>query len=452
MVKTFVLDTNILLHSPHAMLNGFEDNHIVLTGTTLQELDAKKELGGEIGYNARESIRILDSLREKGNLREGIGLENGGRISIEPDGVSQSYLPDGFNISVPDNRILSTCLYLNRLEREKGHADVILITNDVSMRVNASILGIRVEGYRNDQIETSDYTGHVLKHTTAQKMESLYQNKKMESRTLARGLMENQFVTLRSENGASALTVYRNKEFQLIGEQKTFGGTKPLNAMQSYALWALRAPANEIPLVILVGAAGSAKTFLSLAVGLEKTYNWGRNESSYHKVLLSRPNGIGYSNIGFLPGDLERKLSPLMASYYDNMEILLAGNGKEKESRDQIQMQMDDILETGVVELCSLDFIRGRSLQDTYIICDEAQNASRGLIRDVITRAGRGSKVILAGDPGQIDVPQLDKRNNGLVYAAEKMKGSPYACVIRFDTTHTVRSELAKEALERMKF
>ena len=134
------------------------------------------------------------------------------------------------------------------------------------------------------------------------------------------------------------------------------------------------------------------------------------------------------------------------------MEILLAGQGKEKETRDQIQMQMDDILETGVVELCSLDFIRGRSLQDTYIICDEAQNASRGIIRDVITRAGRGTKVILAGDPNQIDVPSLDKRSNCLVYAASKMAGSKTTCVITLDSTQSVRGWLAKEALDRMKF
>lgn len=448
MVKNFVLDTNILLHSPHAMINGFEDNNIIITGTTLQELDTKKELGGEIGYNARESIRILDSLREKGDLVKGVALENGGTLFVEPDGVKQELLPDGYSISVPDNRILSACIYLNN--RNSEPEKIILITNDVSMRVNASAIGLKVEGYRNDQVESTGYTGHTDKEVSDIVIDRLYKDGRCEIDEDA--FLENEFVTLHAGR-QSALTVFRYGQLNLIKEQKTFGGTRPLNAMQSYALWAMRAPAEEIPLVILIGAAGTAKTFLSLAVGLEFTYTSQRGgDGDYHKVLLSRPNGIGFSNIGFLPGDLDKKLSPLMASYYDNMEILLSGNGREKESREQIQMQMDDILETGVVEVCSLDFIRGRSLQDTYIICDEAQNASRGLIRDVITRAGRGSKVILAGDPGQIDVPLLDKRSNGLVYAASKMAGSPLAAIITFESGHSVRSALAKEAIERMNF
>ena len=261
----------------------------------------------------------------------------------------------------------------------------------------------------------------------------------------------NQFVTLCTDNEfnkKSALTVYQDGYLKLIGKQKTFGHIKPLNAMQTYAIWALRQPAEVIPLVILIGPAGTAKTLLSLAVGMEFTYA-GSYEAKYNKVLLSRPNGIGFSNIGFLPGDLDQKLSPLMASYYDNMEVIL---GFEDEDREQIRIQMEDILETGVVELCSLDFIRGRSLQNTYIICDEAQNASKGLIRDVVTRAGRGSKVILAGDPEQIDVPSLDKYNNGLVFAASTMMDSQYSAIITFDNSQSVRSELAKEAIRRMIF
>ena len=442
MVKNFVLDTNILLHSPHAMVSGFDDNNIIITGTTLQELDAKKEFGGEIGYNAREAIRILDDLRTKGDLVKGVKLENGGTLSVVPSGVDERLLPSGYSISVPDNRILSTCLSLGK--------DVILITNDVSMRVNSSALGIRVEGYRNDQVKNTGYTGHTELDAPGNMIDELYKAGCVSVPDSYTGLKENQFVTVKC-GSKSALTVYRSNVLHLIREQKTFGGTKPLNAMQSYALWVLRAPAEEIPLVIMIGSAGTAKTFLSLAAGLEYTYTSQRGrDGRYNKVLLSRPNGVGFTNIGYLPGDLDQKLSPLMASYYDNMEILLSGN--DTESREQIQMQMDDILETGVVEVCSLDFIRGRSLQDTYIICDEAQNASRGLIRDVITRAGRGSKVIIAGDPGQIDVPSLDRQSNGLVYAASKMAGSPLAAIVTFESNHSVRSALAKDAVERMVF
>ena len=442
MIKNFVIDTNILLHSPNAIVNGFADNHVIITGTTLQELDRKKTFSGEIGYNARCSIRILDELRKTGDLTKGVPTNSGGQLSIVTKGIGKAFLPDGFDISVPDNRILSTCLFLN----SEMNGKVILITNDISMRVNASILGIAVEEYKNDQIQPVYLNASDCVHSAM--INEIYEKGITES---DKAYYPNQFVTLCSDNEfdkKSALTVYQDGYLQLIGKQTTFGHIKPLNAMQSYAIWALRQPAEVIPLVILIGPAGTAKTLLSLAVGMEFTYT-GSYEARYNKILLSRPNGIGFSNIGFLPGDLDQKLSPLMASYYDNMEVIL---GFEDEDREQIRIQMEDILETGVVELCSLDFIRGRSLQNTYIICDEAQNASKGLIRDVVTRAGRGTKVVLAGDPEQIDVPSLDKYNNGLVFAASTMAESPYSAIVTFDNSQSVRSELAKDAIRRMTF
>ena len=442
MIKDFVLDTSILLHSPYAMISGFDDNNIILTGTTLQELDKKKIAEGEAGYNARESIRILDSLREKGNLVKGVATENGGKLFVVPEGVDQKLLPNGFNISVPDNQILSTCLWLNKIK----HRNIILVTNDVSMRVNASILGLRVEVYKNEQVESTEYTGHSFLNVSQKEIDYIYKNNKMD---VGDQFIENEFVTLK--NGKqTALSIHKAGVLYRIKEQRSFCNVKPLNLMQSYALYALRAPASEIPLVILSGMAGTAKTFLSLAAGMEFTKTSTNKDARYTKIFLSRPNGIGFSNIGFLPGNLEDKLSPLMASYYDNMEILLSLDGKL--SRTEIQTKIDEYLEDGVVELCSLDFIRGRSLQYTYIICDEAQNASRGLIRDVVTRVGKGSKCIIAGDPNQIDVPSLDERTNGLVYCGASMQNSPLACLVTFDAEYSVRSPLSKDALERMKF
>ena len=439
MIKNFVVDTNILLHSPNAITNGFADNNVIITGTTLQELDKKKTFSGEIGYNARRSIRILDELRKTGDLTKGVPINNGGHLFVETKVIGKAFLPEGYDFSVPDNRILSTCLYLNTCNK-----NVILVTNDISMRVNASILGIAVEEYKNDQIEPVYLNLSDCVHSSM--IDEIYEKGFIECHE---DFFANQFVMLVNDNEynkKSALTVYQDGFFKLIDKQKTFGHIKPLNAMQTYAIWALRQPAEEIPLVILLGPAGTAKTLLSLAVGMEFTYT---DDARYNKILLSRPNGIGFSNIGFLPGDLEQKLSPLMASFYDNMEVIL---GFEDEEREQIRIQMEDILETGIVELCSLDFIRGRSLQNTYIICDEAQNASKGLIRDVVTRAGRGSKVVLAGDPEQIDVSSLDKYNNGLVFAASTMADSPYSAIVTFDQSQSVRSDLAKEAIRRMTF
>lgn len=174
-------------------------------------------------------------------------------------------------------------------------------------------------------------------------------------------------------------------------------------------------------------------------------------EADYYKMIITRPVADAFDGgqgTGYLPGGLEDKLHYLYQSYYDNLGVILRGG--EKEDETQIQKQIDDMIEDGVIEVGSLAFIRGRSLMNTYLICDEAQNASKTLIRDVITRAGTGTKIVIAGDPSQIDVPTLSKRNNGLVTAAEYMKGSPLCAYIRFGAETSVRSPLAKEAIRRM--
>lgn len=447
MIKNFILDTNILLHSPNAIF-GFDDNNIIITGTVLQELDKKKELGGEIGYNARQTIRNLDFLRQRGNLTEGVSLPTSGMIFVYPDGVKKENLPTGYSMENPDNRILSACI-----EYGKYKSPVILVTNDVSMRINASALGIYVEDYKNDQVKETDYMGYRDLYVPKSTIDMLYSKKQISDDITEEEIKENEFVHFVAidDTSSSALAIHKYGHFNILYDQTTFGGIRGLNMQQHFALSALKAPVDEIALVILIGVPGTAKTLLSLGAGMEYTYSVGKfSNERYNKILLSRPNGIGYSNIGFLPGGLDQKLSPLMASYYDNMEILLSADGKS--SRDEVQTQMEDILESGTVELCSLDFIRGRSLKNTYIICDEAQNASRTLIRDVITRAGEGSKVVIAGDPGQIDVPSLDSRNNGLAYAASVMAGDPTTAIIKFTADQSVRSNLAKAAIRRMKF
>lgn len=447
MVKRFVLDTNILLDDANNVF-GFADNTVIITGTTLQELDSKKKLNGDIGFNARECCRILDELRLKGNFITGIRLENGGKLIIEPNRVKQEFLPDGFNISVPDNRIISSCIYLNKNNIENK---VILVTNDISMRINATICGVDVEGYRNDRVEESGYSGHTDINVDTKIIDLLYKNESLEFHGQD-VLLENEFVTLHGKNNQSALSIYRNGKLKLIKKQVLFGNVKPMNAMQTYAMYALKVPAEEIPLVILKGPAGTAKTFLSLAAGLDDTYvGMKKNDSKYYKLLISRPDASSYDSVGFLPGSLNDKLGPLLAPYFDNMEALLSGNNNVNEKNSQIQIQIDDMLESGIVEICALNFIRGRSLQNCYIICDEAQNASKALIRDVITRAGRGTKVVICGDAEQIDVPTLDKRNCGLTAAVEAMKNTKLAAIIEFNAANSVRSDLAQLAIQKMK-
>ncbi|MCR5734237.1 MAG: PhoH family protein, partial [Lachnospiraceae bacterium] len=377
MIKNYVLDTNILLQDPTSIY-GFDDNNVYITGTTLQELDSKKNVLGEVGYNARECIRILDTLREEGDLTLGIELPNKGHLFVEPDGVSQENLPNGFDISKPDNRILSTGVYLQK----KHSVPTILVSSDLAMRISASvILGAgHVQNYKNTFVEKSDYTGHVTIETEKENIDDLYKVHALPDEAVRydKELYENEFVTLKCGQ-ASALTVHRGHSFEQITGQTIFGGTKAMNQMQNYIIWALMQPAESIPLVILQGPAGTAKTYLSLAAGLSQTYvSQRRDEGRYYKMLISRPNAeAGDPGFGYLPGDLEEKMAPLLAPYYDNLETLFSGQNKE--DRSQVQMQINDLFDQGIIEVCALSFIRGRSLSNSYIICDEAQNASQKL-------------------------------------------------------------------------
>lgn len=447
--KNYVLDTNILLVSPEAMVMGFDDNDVWVTSTTLQELDRKKNFGGEVGYNAREACRILEYLRENGDLRKGVSLDNGGRLSVVTGGIGERFLLPGYSMDSPDNRIISACRYLMGELSEP----VILVTNDVSMRINASICGVSVESYRNIAEKSSGYTGHADINVSNECISDFYKNGEVFVGDKAgfSELCENQFVTLHFGT-SSALSVYQRGKLIDIGKQSLFGA-EPKNRMQKYAAWALTRPAEEIPLVILSGPAGTAKTFLSLAAGLETTYRYGKktNDTKYFKMLITRPNSqTTDQSFGYLPGDLDEKMEPLLAPYRDNLESLLMGKDKDAD-RDFVQTEIEDMFGTGIIEVCALSYIRGRSLMDCYMICDEAQNATRGLVKDIITRAGKGTKIVLCGDPGQIDNPTLDNYNNGLVYAIERMKGSPLCAVISFDASNSVRSPLAKDAIERLR-
>lgn len=466
MIKNYLLDTNILLQSPNSIY-GFDDNVVWICGTTLQELDHKKTAPGEIGYSARECARIMDELRQQGNLVNGVDLPNGGRLIVEPDGVSKEYLPDGFDLSVPDNRIISSCIHINKrnegFDRQRNGAasgEVILVTNDISMRINASVCGVKVEGYRNDHISSSEnelYRGYqtidnmpeeCIKQikddgvTTIGDIEVL-SGQKME-------FLENEYAIINSKKYGKILAVHRDGGLFPVKATRVFGNIEAKNEIQEFALDALTAPAEEIPLVILLGPAGTSKTFLSLAAGLAQT-NLGYMDdgSVYRKILISKPNvETAEKSFGYLPGDLRSKTNSLLSNYYDNLETILLGDSGEDPK--EIKMQIDDYMDNGVIEICPLSYIRGRSLKDCYIICDEAQNAGRSLIRDIVTRAGTGSKVVLAGDIAQVDAPSLDRRNNGLLYCMEHMKGNKLAAVIRFDESHCVRSPLAEAAIKNM--
>ena len=493
MVKNFVLDTNVFMSNSNALF-GYKDNTIILCGTVLQELDKHKNDEGERGYNAREAIRhiqrvmkealtgqnqilngiIKDKYSSNGKVSHfdiltkiGIPLnDEGGTLLFEPDGVKLENLPLGYELDRADNKIISSCIHMNKTYCKDN--PVTLLTEDAGMQVNAETCGVCTDNVKNEQVEYTGYSGHInLEIENWNIIETIHKNKEIpvekipEIAKLEYPLYENQFVTVTS-GSQSALTVYRKQTLFKIKEDLNIDqyNIKPLNKMQRYAMWALTNP--DIPLVILEGPAGTAKTFLSLACGLSmvdtaKTYGKnlsyygdGDSDEQYGRLLIARPNNRSSdADFGYLPGTLEEKMGPLVASYMDNLEEILGGN--DSRSLKETRQLIEDMMYDRSIELCPLYAIRGRSIHNAFLICDEAQNATKNLIRDVVTRAGKNTKIVVAGDPRQIDNTLLSLHNNGLVYLKDCMKGSPNCAILRFENENCVRSVLAEDAINRMK-
>ena len=463
MVKNYLLDTNVLMTNANAIFD-FEDNNIYLCGTVLQELDKHKNDEGERGYNARESIRVIKNLISEALKdvpkdkrldiisKTGIELPSGGKLFFEPDGVSQENLPKGYTLDRADNRIISSCVHMNRNYLKDN--PVTLVTNDGGAYINALVCNVNSEDFKSEQIKYLGYSGHInLEIEDWSIIDKLYKSGEIkvdeikEVGELDYPLFENQFVTITSGT-KSILSVYRQGYIYHIKDTVLHNGIKPLNKMQKYAIWALTNP--DIPLVILEGPAGTAKTFLSLACGLDMVDTGDHKDTEpYGRVLISRPNvETSDDGFGYLPGELENKMGPLIASYMDNLEEIL---GEKDTPIIETRRVIEDMMYNRLIELCPLYVIRGRSIHNAYLICDEAQNANKNLIRDVVTRAGRNTKIIICGDPRQIDNTALDKHNNGLIYLKDCMKGSPNCAIIRFENEHCVRSVLAEDAINRMK-
>lgn len=443
MIKNYVLDTNILMQNPNA-LYGFDDNNVIITGMTLQELDKHKTGDTERAFNARESIRILESLRQKGNLLTGVPIANKGKLSLYMTKGEKKLLPHGYDLSIPDNTIIQAVL-----ELYDKCPETYLITNDISMRVNATICGVKVQGYRNETVEDEEeYTGRTSITVPKDIIDELYCNKEVSFKS--NDLEINQFVLAKDETNLkhTALAIYRKDHLFLIDDIYTrgFGGIKGKNAAQKMLMYALLAPAEEIPLVVVNGPAGTGKTLLSIACGLEQTYD-AIGKQKYDTCLITRSNTLSDNDIGFLPGSLENKMDPLVAPFYDNMQHIFAGDDHDLEVARQ---QIEYVMQNQIVKIASLAYMRGRSLERTFLIVDEAQNLTVKQALEIVTRCGMNSKVVLLGDPTQIDSRFIDKKTNGLVFTASKMRGSELCAQITFGQEEAVRSPLAMEAAKRM--
>ncbi len=437
--KIYLLDTSVLLHSPEALFS-FRDNDVVLPLVVLDELDNFKKGSMELNRNARWVISHLDELRAQGPVNQGVKLPDGGTLRVDINNVQRvdSLIPAGFSHNV-DNRILATALSIKADEPKRK---VVIVTKDINMRVKAEALGLLAEDYRHDQIvEISEmFAGHREVVTSEEVLQQLYDDKSIPVELVDADfppLMPHEFVMIRASG--SAITRYDAQQKRLLhirDLRHDVWGLRPLNREQRYALEILLD--DQIPLVTLAGKAGTGKTILAIAAGLQKVCQ----EKTYRKLAIYRPVIPMGRDLGYLPGTEQEKLSPWMQPIYDNLEFLLSENGgaggngsggsggrKEKGGGSGIG-RIDYLQETNVLDIRALAYIRGRSLPQQFIIVDEAQNLTPHEAKTIITRAGQGTKLIFTGDPYQIDHPYLDSTSNGLTHVVEKFKDHPIAAHI----------------------
>jgi PhoH-like ATPase len=407
MPKTYVLDTNVFLHDPKA-LHAFKKENIVIPFSVIEEIDNQKKNQNEIGRHARIVSQELDKLRAKGHLSEGVSLPNGGNLIIEINHQDAINFPQGLDPEKYDNRILAVAY---NLSREKQDA-VILVTKDLNLRIKADVLGIRSEDFYSDKVDYAQlYTGTAERYVSPEEMDVFFRDGALPCQNGNRSYPHCFFVLKSSSSPSqSALARYAGKRLRLLQYEKSkTWGIKARNKEQKFAMDLLLD--DSVKIVTLVGRAGTGKTLLALSVGLDKVLQ----QSVFSRLLITRPLIPMGNDIGYLPGSKEEKLRPWMQPIYDNLELLFL-HGPEPYG------VLDNLLDRGVIEMEALTFIRGRSIPNQFILCDEAQNLSPNMIKTLITRVGEGSKIVFTGDPDQIDHPYLDASSNGLTYLVEKMK------------------------------
>ena len=431
-VKTFVLDTNVLLHSSQSM-ESFRENDVVIPMAVIEELDKFKKSSDELGRNARAVIRNLDRLRQltpdtPGQLTRGVSLEHlsgsaTGRLYVlsSPIGTAaaaigrevDSVFGSDLDRNSPDNRILRVACDL----RDKGRS-VIFISKDINLRLKADALGLKVMDFERGKVdESSRYTGMTAKSVSSAVLEKLFRDRELSA--AGYDMLTNECAVFSSDENPKHTALVRNCRdgvLRLLRAPESVWNISPRNKEQRMAFDLLLDP--EVKLVTLVGGAGTGKTLLALAAALHLVLN----ENRYDRLLVSRPIIPLGNDIGYLPGSKDNKLASWMQPIFDNLELLLGGES-ERKPKSSSRYSTEGLIAAHKLELEALTYIRGRSIPRQIVIVDEAQNLTPHEVKTIVSRCGDDTKMILTGDPGQIDNPYLDASSNGLSVAVERMKG-----------------------------
>lgn len=432
MRKIYILDTNVLLHDPTS-LTKFADNEIVIPMVVIEELDNFKTAADERGKNARLVSRHLDELRSRGKLGQGVKLENGGMLKVEFP--RENILPSVITFHKADNEILNTAYFYHKQESNKTNKKpVIIVSKDTNLRIKAEAIGVDAQDYTTDKVKYDElYLGSREIEIAPDKIDEFYANKQLEVKPGE--YFPNEFLIMKANDGSSKSAVGRvNQKADTVkalpAQEPSAWGIKPLNKEQRFAMELLLD--DSVDLVTLVGTAGTGKTLITLATGLHRTFD----DETYRRLLVCRPIVPVGRDIGFLPGTMEEKLEVWMGAIHDNLSFL--ANKKNPEDGEE---EVRYLLTSGKLEIASVTHIRGRTLPKQYMIVDDAQNLTPHEIKTILSRAGEGTKVVVTGDPYQIDTPYLDTESNGLTYLVERFKGQKNYGHITF--TKTERSMLA---------
>jgi PhoH-like ATPase len=440
--KIFVLDTNIIINDPKSVFN-FEEHEIVIPFVVLEEIDKFKKSMDKLGFSARMFSKIIDDLREKGDLFKGVVVNSKkGKLRVMPN----SEIDGKLDLTIKDNLIINSAL---KLKEENPKKQIIIVSQDVLMRVKADSLGISAESYTTDAVDINCVPkGYRDVIVSGDIIDTLFTKKFLEEYELnIDDKYPNEYFNLKNSenNNQQAICRYDKTKNQFIplNNTKSVCGIKPKSIEQKIALDMLLNP--DIKMVSLIGLPGSGKTLLSMAVGMEEVLLNGK----YNKLSITKsviPMGGKNNEIGFLPGDINNKMIPHLAGIIDNLEYIFNMNSNVFNTGKMNFKNIDDILDSGYLQIEALAFMRGRSISNHYIVFDETQNVDVLTLKTTLSRLGEGSKIIILGDPSQIDNPFLSLENNGLIYATDKLKHSELTAHIIFSKCE--RSSFSKLVTE----